>query len=130
MTWTNSTASSFNASDMLAKMKELSAKMQSVPNRFITTTATLASIKTFSDQGSNYGDRWLAANLPSIFSGIPIEDYPTVRECLDRMMNPKEGERLKLVLREKIMADYADHPFVQKLAAEMADQYRINYGPQ
>lgn len=127
MAWTNSTASSFNASDMLAKLKELSAKMQSVPNRFITTTATLAKIRLAIGTTIEDNDIGLSDRLLGSMNGLPVEDYPTVRECMDRMMKPNPGERLKLVLSEGIPVDCMSHPYMKQAVDEIASRYAIGH---
>lgn len=119
----NNSTSSFDFGEMMSKMRELSAKMQSTPNVFVTTPKSLILLlKAVKEQEQKH----FAGDVPKEYlralTGIRVEEYATVRDCLDRMMEPRKGERLKLVLSEDIPVDCLDHPWIKKQVSEMAER--------
>lgn len=123
MPWTAATCntSSFNAKSMMHEMKEVSALLGHTPTRFIMTTDTLERMRE--ELANKYPVN--PEVVVDTFTGIPIEDHPTLKECLDRMMSPKDGERLQLIMDGKIPFDCISHPWVQAEAKKLADKYKI-----
>lgn len=100
-------------------MRELRAEMEKQPNGFVMTIQTLAKVKSASD----VQDSQFASGAIGAFMGVPIEDYATAKECLDRMMNQREGERLQLVMPPKdIPVECISHPWLKRQANAMARQ--------
>jgi hypothetical protein len=118
----NCSTAFFNSEDMLRKMRELSEKMQAIPNVLVTTKRTLGQLRKVIDAQKQ---QYFAGAIPSLHMkvyGTPIEDYETVKDCLDRMMEPRKGERLKLVLSEDIPGDCIDHPWMKEQVRDMAER--------
>jgi hypothetical protein len=106
---------------LMFKMRELSKEMQHIPNLFVMTKNTLARAqKAIEDQQRDAGMPPRSAPVSSLH-GLPIEAYGTVKECLDRMMGQREGERIKLVLSEDIPEDLLFHPWLMAQAYKMAE---------
>jgi hypothetical protein len=106
---------------MQKKMEELHAKARATPNRFVMTTSTLVRVReaeTVRSMDPNSGEA-IVGN-PVSFFGTPIEHYATLRECMDRMMSPQEGERLQLIVGDERIMDCFDHPFLHRPYGETA----------
>jgi hypothetical protein len=117
-------ASDFATKDMIDKMNELSQKMRSTSNVFVATAKTVFELREAINGQEN---QFNSGCIPSAIMGLPIERYPTIRECLDRMTQPRSGERLQLVLSDEIPMHCASHPYMKSMARSMADHYSINY---
>jgi len=121
-----SSSSSFDSDAMLNDMRKLLYRMRSTPNKFVTTTRTLDQLRQAAkDRQPKHYANDEPHSLPMTAFGVPIEDYATVKECLDRMASPRTGERLKLVLSEDIPSDCIDHPWIKEQVHEMAE--RLGY---
>ncbi len=106
-------------------MAELSAKMQKLPTAFVMTTATLQAVKDRLGEDDYAGDAdAVGFGFLSLLAGVAVEDYPTVRECLDRMVNQQPGERLQLVSDGPMPDDCLSHPWLTKYAASLAEKLR------
>lgn len=109
--------------DMLSKMRDLSEKLQSTPNAFVTTPQTLMLLlKAIKQQEQKHFAGSVPPEYLRALSGIRVIECASVKDCLDRMMEPRKGERLKLILSEEIPADCLDHPWIKKQVTEMADR--------
>lgn len=95
---------------MLKAMKRLVEKAKSMPNVYVTTTSVVHLLREMAKEQGEDHDKRTMGNL--YLFGIRIEDYNTIKECLDRMMNPAEGELLQLVIEGDIPERYMDHPWV------------------
>lgn len=122
----NCSTSSFNTEEMLSKMRELSEKMQAIPNVLVTTKRTLGQLRKVIDAQEEQYFAGAIPLLPMNVYGTPIEDYDTVKDCLDRMMEPRKGERLQLVLSEEIPVDCIDHPWMKEQVRDRAE--RMGFG--
>lgn len=108
---------------MISTMRELSAKMQSTPNVFVTTPRSLALLlKAVKEQEQKHFAGEVPAEYMKALGGISVVACATVKDCLDRMMEPRKGERLKLVLSEDIPVDCLDHPWIKKQVQETAER--------
>ena len=106
----NTESASFDSNQMFGKMKELSEKFRSMPNCIVTTKSTLQKLKdALAEKQKGEVDP-----MSALFSGMPIESYGTVKECLDRMMEKREGWRPKLALAEKIPDELMHHPWLME----------------
>jgi hypothetical protein len=112
----------FNIEEMLSTLRELSEKMQAVPNVLVTTKRTLGQLRKVIDTQEQQYFAGAIPSLPMNVYGTPIEDYDTVKDCLDRMMEPRKGERLKLVLSEEIPVDCIGHPWMKEQVRDMAER--------
>lgn len=121
----NCSTSCFDSEFMLSKMRELSEKMQSIPNILVTTKRTFGQMKQAIESQEQQYFVGAIPSLPSTVYGMRIEEYETVKECLDRMENQRSGERIKLALSEEIPFDCIDHPWMKKQVREMAE--RLGY---
>jgi len=100
-------------------MRAVSEKLKAMPNVLVMTKRILVQLRKVIDaQEQQY-----FAGAINLY-GTPIEDYDTVKDCLDRMMEPRKGERLKLVLSEEIPVDCIDHPWIKE--QDMAE--RLGFG--
>lgn len=121
----HSTAS-FNVEDMKIKMEELSKKASSLPNVFVMTNKTFYEVRSKIKNKPDHESFGELPELPNMFHGVPVEKYETVKECLDRMMNIYNGERIQLVLSEDIPHDCLSHPWVVQRVREVLNE--INKG--
>lgn len=103
------------------RISEASVGMEEQANVFVMTTATVGEINrereiVVAEDGNPIGGaRFFSMGC----FGIPTESYPTVRECMDRMMKPRKGERLRFVLTEDIPVDCLDHPWLTKHVTDL-----------
>jgi hypothetical protein len=104
---------------MQAKMAELQDQMRAQPNILVVTSKTLAALKEVTEVQKKV----FFAGAMSPILGLPIEDYPTVEECLDRMSRPRDGERLQLVVTEDIPVECLAHPWMQMQAVQIASKF-------
>ncbi len=110
-TWNDS--SSFSAINMLNKFKEASQKMRHFPTSWVMTNRALFEIQqAVRSQEPGIADK--AFSPLTSFSGIPIESYATPEECIDRMRNPREGERLELVVSEDFDQYWIDRSWMMR----------------
>lgn len=116
-------STSFDFKGMLDKMRQLRAEMAKHPNGFVMTTHTLVKLREATKETQE--SQFSAGAMPGTFAGVPIEDYATVKECMDRMMNQREGERLQLVMTEDVPVECIDHPWMKKSINEMAQRYGL-----
>jgi hypothetical protein len=125
----NWSATSPNFSDMLSKMEEISAKMRAQPNVFVMTKETREQVKSAIKKTSLERTPYDGPELvnTAAIGGIPIEDYDTVEQCLDRMMSPRKGERLKLVLSENLPVSCLSHPWVKEQVEVFGKRFAIEY---
>lgn len=112
---TGSGSNPFNSSvdpgEMMKAMKDLAKKMESVPNRIVTTTSLFAKVKEAADHDSPVQSNPVG-HLPHVMSGIPVDAFDTVEECLDRMLELQGNSRPSLVLAEPIPAELLMHPYL------------------
>jgi hypothetical protein len=128
MPWTaatnNSSSSSFDFNKALKVMNEHKIAFGSHPNRIVMTDATLDQVREHSEQSPPHG-AGPNGESPIRFLGVPFESYPTLKECMDRMMNPKEGEKLQLIMPQTIPLDCIGHPWMQEQAKKIGEKYAI-----
>lgn len=113
----NQSVSSFDFDGMLNQMRELQSEKAKHPTAFVTTRCTLQKIKQETDSQES-GTTTLLMDC----MGVPIEDYPTVIECMDRMMQQNDGERLQLILAEDIPSDCFDHPWLKSQVSALCEE--------
>lgn len=114
----NDTSASINLPDVIEKMKELKTEIEKHPNLLVMTTATLVKIRDVIKDDTPHHHL-----SPLSVIGIPVEDYPTVEACLDRMMEQRKGERPVLVLTEDIPVECANHPWIKQQLEQLYRQF-------
>lgn len=114
-------STSFDFSGMLGKMRELKAEMAKHPNGFVMTTRTLVRLREATAESQD--SQFTLGVMPGAFMGTPVEDYATVKECMDRMMDQRDGERLQLVMSEDIPIECISHPWMKQQANAIASLY-------
>lgn len=119
-------ATPIDVENLLYEISSLIFKLKTQPNVIITTKYTLSKIReTLDTLPSKTSPEFRVETIyqPPNISGIPIEDYATVGECLDRMLQPGEGQRPRLMLLEGIPSHLLWHllwhPWARKLMAEL-----------
>lgn len=116
-------------SDTVKRLQELSDQMRSVPNIFVTTSRVVAALDQFVKAQEQQFERGAIGSAaiadPRKIYGITIEGYETVKECFGRMMQPRDGERLQLVLSEPIPVELLGHPWTVRQAAEFERRYGL-----
>ena len=123
----NDSTASFDTNEMLGKMVALSAQMQATPNAFVTTSRSLVLLrKTLKHQEQEHFTGAVSPEHLAI-AGINFIECATVKDCLDRMMEPRKGERLKLILMEDIPVECIDHPWIKKQVSEMGDRMGLGW---
>jgi len=110
----------FGFDGMVDKMRELHAEMGKHPSGFVMTTRTMEALRRATEAQR---ESFESGAIPRAFMGTPIEDYATVKECMDRMMNQREGERLQLATAEDIPVECIDHPWMRKSVNETAKRF-------
>lgn len=105
------TAASATASEMFASVRKLSKEMEKHPNKIIMTHRSRDLIKSKLEQDPP--PQGVTKAFMSL-TGIPVETLATVKECLDRMLNPDPGERLHLFLGEDVPSDCITHEFFRR----------------
>lgn len=115
-----SSSASVDFDGMLDSIRQLKSKMEKHPNGLVMTNHTLSKLRQATE---SQRECYTSAVMPNAFMGMPIENYPTVKECMDRMMDQREGERLQLVMSEDLPDECTDHPFVKKSVNEMARRF-------
>lgn len=124
----NNSTSAFSSDEMMSTMREMSAKMQSTPNVFVTTPKSLILLlKAVKEQEQKHFDGEPPREYLGALAGIRVEECATVRDCLDRMMEPRKGERLKLILSEDIPVDCLDHPWIKQQVSETLDRMGLGW---
>jgi hypothetical protein len=98
-----------------AVFKKVRESLADTPTCFVMTSLTRRLLIEQLDRESGR----TGPLYPTRLCGIPIEDYPAMLACMDRMMEQKPGERLKLVTAEVITLDCIDHPWMHKQVSEM-----------
>lgn len=114
-------STSFDSRGMLDKMRELRAEMAKHPNGFVMTTRTLVRLRDATVEAQE--SQFALGAMPGAFMGTPIEDYATVKECMDRMMDQRDGERLQLVMSEDIPVECISHPWMKQQVNAMAERF-------
>lgn len=112
--------------DLLARMRELKRQFADTPTSYVMTTATLERVRNKVPERMPSGIEHKAV-LPSAFMGMPIEDYATMKECMDRMMQASEMDRPQLVTSgDEVTPELMSHPFMKREAASLAMKYGVS----
>ena len=119
--WNVAASPGIHMDDTVAKMKELSGRIRNFPTVFVTMTKTLSLLRGLSEASHS---QFLNNALPTAFTGIPIEDYPTMKECMDRIVRAREDERPQLIAApEDFTVELLDHPYMQTQLVTVLSQY-------
>lgn len=116
---------SANIDELMLRMKWLSRQMPEHPTSYVMTHKTFSqfreSIGEAESDGSDDNNRVL-----NPITGIPIEWYLTMRECMDRMVEKKDSERLMLVAPpEELSLDLFDHPYMEQMKDEIFRKHSL-----
>lgn len=103
----------FSGADaMFERIKGLLSQSKSL-TAFVMTNKTLDKINLeVSDKARDRGEPYTADTL-SYLCGIPIEAYPTIRECIARVVNSGIDERLQLIIEDGTPSEMIEGMFCE-----------------
>lgn len=108
----NLSTSSFSSADTINAMQALSEAARKMPTVVVMTDATFNRVKKklAEKTGSALDDTM----QNTAFEGLPIEHYPTMTDCLDRVHQAHSTERVLLAIEENIPVECFDHPYFRE----------------
>lgn len=104
------TTSGAATKSMLYALKKIEDRFKNTPTSLVMTNRTLRVLKKqFGFQEIQHGQYC----VPGTLFGVPVEVYPNMKECFDRMVEKRsEADRPKFVQSEEIPDDLVRHPFI------------------